>query len=337
MLFPVCFLDVKKKNKERSTRSHLLLFPFCLLPDDLSLSLSLFRFHIQCGISVEYRLGRWSAPVSSSFVNAPVFLSHRLLLKGWYPFHPCSNWRNRHRMCSHSHPSIHAIPLTIFLLVHQSIHTHRNPFSLSRVFSHAFVMPTPNMERSSWLYISSPRLLGSLVWFFFISTVSTWVSDWRVRKSTVMRLHFLFVGMYLIDGLAHLQIISPERRLAFIRRMNEFSISGLISRLPLLSQDRLDQLKSYWTGERLRLLATALLLYKFITPLRYAFTLGVTTYVSRIFLRRGLIKRAPQGDTLQELYRDQKQLINSHVRRAREKIKTSVRRGRKKIEWTFID
>ena len=111
--------------------------------------------------------------------------------------------------------------------------------------------------------------------------------------------------------------------------MNEFSISGLLSRLPFISAERLDRLNAYWNGERVRLLATAVLLYKFSAPLRYAFTLGVTTYISRIFLRRGLIKRAPQGDTLQELYRDQKQLIKSHVRRARDQMKTSVRRGTK--------
>jgi hypothetical protein len=114
--------------------------------------------------------------------------------------------------------------------------------------------------------------------------------------------------------------------------MNEFSISGILSRIPLISHERLNDLKAYWTGERLRLLATALLLYKFLTPVRYAFTLGVTTFISRTFLKRGLIKRAPQGDSLQELYRDQKQLIKSQARRARDKIKTSVRRGAHKPE-----
>ncbi len=138
--------------------------------------------------------------------------------------------------------------------------------------------------------------------------------------------------MYIIDGLTRIHIISPERRLSFIRHMNEFSISGILSRIPLISQERLNDLKAYWTGERVRLLATALLLYKFLTPVRYAFTLGVTTYISRTFLKRGLIKRAPQGDSLQELYRDQKQLIKSHARRARDKIKTSVRRGAHKPE-----
>ncbi len=109
--------------------------------------------------------------------------------------------------------------------------------------------------------------------------------------------------------------------------MNEFSISGILSRIPFVSEERLNQWATYWTGERVRLLATALLLYKFLTPVRYAFTLGVTTYISRTFLKRGLIKRAPQGDSLQELYRDQKQLIKSHVRRARDHLKTPVRRG----------
>ncbi len=138
--------------------------------------------------------------------------------------------------------------------------------------------------------------------------------------------------MYIIDGLTRIHIISPERRSSFIRHMNEFSISGILSRIPLISHERLNDLKAYWTGERLRLLATALLLYKFLTPVRYAFTLGVTTFISRTFLKRGLIKRAPQGDSLQELYRDQKQLIKSQARRARDKIKTSVRRGAHKPE-----
>lgn len=138
--------------------------------------------------------------------------------------------------------------------------------------------------------------------------------------------------MYLIDGLQRLHIISPERRLSFIRGMNEYSIAGILSKVPFIPQERRDYLNAYWTGERLRLLATALLLYKFLTPLRYAFTLGVTTYISRTFLKRGLIKRAPQGDSLKELYRDQKQLINVNVRRAKERIKRPVRRGTHRLE-----
>lgn len=140
--------------------------------------------------------------------------------------------------------------------------------------------------------------------------------------------------MYLIDGLTKIHVISEERRAAFIRRMNEFSISGLLNRLPFISKERLERLNQFWTGERVRLLATALLLYKFLTPVRYAFTLGVTTYISRQFIRRGLIKRPPQGDSLPELYRDQKLLIKSQVRRAREKINTSVsvRRGKPNLD-----
>lgn len=138
--------------------------------------------------------------------------------------------------------------------------------------------------------------------------------------------------MHIIDGLERVHIISSERRLAFIRRMNEFSIAGILGRIPFISEEHRNQLNNYWTGERVRLLATALLLYKFLTPIRYAFTLGVTTFISRTFLRRGLIKRAPQGDSLQELYRDQKQLIKSQVRRARDHIKKPVRRGTHKLE-----
>ncbi|UJR27690.1 hypothetical protein I4U23_008968 [Adineta vaga] len=147
-------------------------------------------------------------------------------------------------------------------------------------------------------------------------------------------LHFngFDLGMYLMDGLTRIHIISPERRLSFIRHMNEYSIAGILSRIPIISQERRNDLNAYWTGERVRLLATALLLYKFLTPVRYAFTLGVTTYISRTFLKRGLLKRAPQGDSLQELYRDQKQLIKSHVRRSRDKIKTTARRGQQKLE-----
>jgi hypothetical protein len=138
--------------------------------------------------------------------------------------------------------------------------------------------------------------------------------------------------MYIINGLTHIHVISEERRSSFIRHMNEFSISKLISKIPFISQERIDYLNAYWTGERVRLLATALLLYKFLVPIRYAFTLGVTTYISRTFLKRGLIKRAPQGDSLKELYRDQKILIRSHVRRARDHIKTPIRRGAQKPE-----
>ncbi|CAF1582536.1 unnamed protein product [Rotaria magnacalcarata] len=147
--------------------------------------------------------------------------------------------------------------------------------------------------------------------------------------SGLLVLHFngFDLGMYLMNGLTHINVITEERRLSFIRRMNEFSISGILSRIPFISEDIQKKLKNYWTGERVRLLATVLLLYKFLTPVRYAFSLGVTTYISRTFLKRGFIQRAPQGDSLHELYRDQKQLIKIHARRARDKIKKSSRRG----------
>jgi len=147
--------------------------------------------------------------------------------------------------------------------------------------------------------------------------------------SGLMLLHFngYDLGIYVMDGLERLHIISSERRLSFIRHMNEFSINGILSKIPFISQERLDKLKAYWTGERLRYLATSLLLYKFLLPFRYAFTLGATTYISRTFIKRGIIKRAPQDDTLQELYREQKQLIGSHIRRTRDKLKKPVRRG----------
>ncbi|CAF1231283.1 unnamed protein product [Adineta steineri] len=159
------------------------------------------------------------------------------------------------------------------------------------------------------------------------------VSSWAWCAGLIA-LHFngFDLGMYIIDGLTHINVISSERRLSFIRHMNEYSVSGIISRIPFISQERLNSLNAYWTGERVRLLATALLLYKFLTPVRYAFTLGVTTYISRTFLKRGLLKRAPQGDSLKELYRDQKQLIRTEVRRTRDHLKTSVRRGKQKIE-----
>jgi len=159
------------------------------------------------------------------------------------------------------------------------------------------------------------------------------VSSWAWFSGLIL-LHFngFDLGMYLMDALERIHIISPERRLSFIRHMNEFSISGILSRIPFVSEERLNQWKTYWTGERVRLFATSLLLYKFLTPVRYAFTLGATTYISRTFLKRGLIKRAPQGDSLQELYREQKQLIKSHVRRAKEGMKRPVRRGGHKSE-----
>jgi hypothetical protein len=139
--------------------------------------------------------------------------------------------------------------------------------------------------------------------------------------------------MYIINGLERIHVITSERRSSFIRHMNEFSISGIISKIPFISQERRDQLNNYLTGERVRLLATALLIYKFLTPVRYAFTLGATTYISRTFIKRGIIQRAPQGDSLQELYRDQKLLIKNHVRRTRENImKRPVRRGAHKTE-----
>ncbi|CAF0812039.1 unnamed protein product [Didymodactylos carnosus] len=136
----------------------------------------------------------------------------------------------------------------------------------------------------------------------------------------------LDLGMYIMNGLVYLNVITDERRTKFVQKLNDFQIISVIKKLPLLTEDQVTRLNDYFTGERLRLLATAVLLYKFLTPIRYATSLGVTAFLSKNLLKRGVLKRAPQGDTLKELYHDQKQLIGHNVRRAKDHIRNRIKR-----------
>ncbi|CAF0870787.1 unnamed protein product [Didymodactylos carnosus] len=153
------------------------------------------------------------------------------------------------------------------------------------------------------------------------------VTSWMWISGLIF-IHFngLDLGMWMMNGLVYLHVISDERRTKFIQKMDDFQIMSIIKKLPLLTEKQVEYFNNYFTGERVRLLATAILLYKFIMPLRYAASLGLTAFLSKTLLKRGILKKPPQGDTLKELYHDQKELIGRNVRRARENIKSKIKK-----------
>ena len=77
------------------------------------------------------------------------------------------------------------------------------------------------------------------------------------------------------------------------------------------------------TGENLKNIITAVMLYKIFTPLRYVLTLVVTNFVIQILKKRGKMPlKPPPGSSIKDLYVEQKSVIRRSLKKQQEKIKS---------------
>jgi hypothetical protein len=73
----------------------------------------------------------------------------------------------------------------------------------------------------------------------------------------------------------------------------------------------------------------AYLLYKLISPVRYAVTLAGTGFIIRLMRKRGTIPQVTESTKLRTLYKDSREEIKDRSSKFRERQRSRVR-GRKK-------
>lgn len=77
--------------------------------------------------------------------------------------------------------------------------------------------------------------------------------------------------------------------------------------------------------------ATALVLYKLASPLRYAFTLGATRSVVHGLRNRGAIPPIPEEDKLRSLARQGAALSRVRLLKTRDNLRRSIRMSKQKF------
>ena len=120
-----------------------------------------------------------------------------------------------------------------------------------------------------------------------------------------------------------MSIISEETKLSFVKKIENFSLVDFLKKLHfdyILSEETLKTAGQMVTGNTLKHMITAVVLYKIFTPLRYLFTLTLTKLLINVFKSKGIIpKQPPVGYSIKDIYIEkkllyQKRLINQKER-----------------------
>lgn len=144
-----------------------------------------------------------------------------------------------------------------------------------------------------------------------------------------------------------LKIMSVETKESILKKIETFEIESFLRGYHfdyVLSDRIIDSIKANLTGETLKHILTAIVLYKIFTPLRYALTLSVTKLLIEFYKKTGYIpKTPPPGYSIKEMYLEkklfyQKRLQNQQERLRNSKTLTRVNLARNKLErgrfWT---
>ena len=122
-------------------------------------------------------------------------------------------------------------------------------------------------------------------------------------------------------------MFSRETSDSILNKINTFNLENFLREYYfnyVMPEATIEWIGKKLTGETLKHLLTAVMLYKIFTPLRYLATLTATKVLISIFKRRGVIpKRPPPGDSIKDLYTEQKLVIRRSLKQQREKYQNT--------------
>ncbi|RMZ96128.1 hypothetical protein BpHYR1_044184 [Brachionus plicatilis] len=137
----------------------------------------------------------------------------------------------------------------------------------------------------------------------------------------------------VLNVLEKLRVMSRETIDSINTKINTFNLENYLKESfvrHIISEHWIKSIGQSITGQTLKFMITAIVLYKIITPLRYVFTVALTKFVIKLFKKQGRIPlQPPPGSSIKELYTEQKQVIGRRLKVHREKYsKKSVFRNR---------
>ena len=120
-------------------------------------------------------------------------------------------------------------------------------------------------------------------------------------------------------------IVSAETSTSIVSKIDNFNLEEFLRHSYfdyVLTENAIKWLGASVTGETLKNMITAALLYKLLAPLRYVVTLAGTNLFIRLFKRRGVIPaHPPPGSSIRELYTEQKSVLRRSIKMQREKYR----------------
>lgn len=132
----------------------------------------------------------------------------------------------------------------------------------------------------------------------------------------------------VLNGLETIRILSRETIDSINNKINTFNLEKYLKESffrYILPENWIKSIGQSITGETLKFMITAVVLYKIITPLRYVFTVALTNLVIKLFKKQGRIPlQPPPGSSIKELYTEQKQVIRRRIKVQREKYAKKI-------------
>ena len=149
-----------------------------------------------------------------------------------------------------------------------------------------------------------------------------------------------------MDFFEAVHIISHDTNTGILDWMKNFNMEKFLLSLHcdyILSDRWIKSLGQQITGDTLKHVLTAVMLYKIFTPLRYLLTLTVTKATISLFKTKGIIpKQPPPGHSIQEIYSEkkfiyQKRLDNQRERYFKEKqlLRSRLEKSKQKMKDKF--
>lgn len=133
----------------------------------------------------------------------------------------------------------------------------------------------------------------------------------------------------VLQGLENLKIISRDTVDSIQKKIDTFNLEKYLKESffsHILSENLIKSIGELFTGKTLKLMITAIMLYKLITPIRYIFTVALTNFLIKLFKRHGRIPlQPPPGSSIKELYTEQKQVIRRRLKMHKNSKKNSFK------------
>lgn len=145
---------------------------------------------------------------------------------------------------------------------------------------------------------------GKVLIAVHIVTSCSWVTSFFILSS------FGYDITIFLNFFEQIHIITHEFNESIMKFIENFRLEKFLYSIHLdyiLSDKLIKSANDYITGNTLKHILTAVMLYKICTPLRYIVTLGGTRAAINLFKSKGIIpKKPPPGYSIQDMYTEKK-------------------------------
>jgi len=171
---------------------------------------------------------------------------------------------------------------------------------------------------------------GKVLIAVHIVTSCTWVTSFFILSN------FGYDITIFLNFFEKIHIITHEFNTSIMKSIENFRLEKFLHSIYLdyiLSDNSIKSASEYITGNTLKHILTAVMLYKIFTPLRYLVTLAGTRAAINIFKNKGIIpKKPPPGYSIQDMYTEKKFIYQKRLANQKERYMKSKQNLRNRLE-----